>query len=356
MQNDPTHRHQPETPYVRIDTDVVRHNIERLQRQADELGVKLRPHIKTHKLPQIADLQVAAGAHGINCQKISEAEVFAAAGFTDILITFNLLGRSRLERLRMLHQQVDLTVTADSLPVIAGLASAGSRSHPLGVLVEIDTGARRCGVTEPDQALQLARAILDAPGLQFSGLMTYPPAGRVESVMAHLLACSDRLEQEGIRVETLSSGGTPDMWQLHRMRGLTEYRCGTYIYNDRSLVANGTCQVQDCALTVQATVVSVPEDGRAILDAGSKALSSDLIGLQGYGLLPDYPQAHLYALSEEHGHLDVSACPQRPALGEQLQIIPNHACVVSNLHDRVWLTGDAGRQTPLQVAARGCLD
>lgn len=345
---------QPDTPFVRIDQAVVQRNIERLQRFADEVGIHLRPHIKTHKLPMMARLQRDAGARGINCQKISEAEVFAAAGFDDILITYNIIGTRKLARLRQLHECIHLTVTADSAGVVEGLSEVGRPDRPLRVLVECDTGARRCGVGDPEQALALAQRIQQTPGLHFAGVMTYPPARQVEAVSEQLQACVHRLEQAGMSVETVTTGGTPDMWQMHRMPGITEYRCGTYIYNDRSLVANGTCQIQDCALTVEATVVSCPDEGRVIVDAGSKALSSDLIGLQGHGLLPDYPQARLHALSEEHGHLDVSACPTSPVLGEQVSIIPNHACVVSNLHDRVWLA-DNDHLTPYQVAARGCV-
>jgi D-serine deaminase-like pyridoxal phosphate-dependent protein len=156
-----------------------------------------------------------------------------------------------------------------------------------------------------------------------------------------------------IAVPVISSGGTPDMWSDEGLGPVTEYRAGTYIYNDRSLVGRGAASLDRCALTVMATVVSRPTDTRAILDAGSKALTSDLLGMEGYGMVLEYPEAALYQLNEEHGLTDVSGCRRAPAVGERVRVLPNHACVVSNLFDRVHLVSGNQLLGALPVEARG---
>lgn len=342
-----------DSPAVVIDLDRALRNIRRFQDYADSHGLKLRPHIKTHKLPALALRQIEAGAIGITCQKIGEAEVMAAAGLRDIFITYNIVGDAKLRRLATLAQQCRLSVVADSFDVIAGLSAVfAGEPAPLEVLVECDTGAGRCGVQNPEQAVDLARQIDKAPGLIFGGLMTYPPMRESSKVDDWLQHARDGLLSVGLPCQRISSGGTPNMWRAHEVSCATEHRAGTYIYNDRSLIAAGIATVEDCALTVLATVVSRPTETRAIIDAGSKILTSDLLGLAGYGLVVNAPDAKLIGLSEEHGTLDLSACTWRPQIGERVQIIPNHACVVSNMVDEVWLRqGNNLVKTP--VAARG---
>lgn len=343
-----------ETPAVLIDLDVVERNIAKGQAQADRLGYRFRPHIKTHKLPLLAHAQLAAGAIGVTSQKIGEAEVMADAGIGDILITFNIVGAKKLERLRKLAGGARLSVTADNLAVIEGLASAfADEATPLTVLVECDTGMNRCGVTTPEQAAQLAKAIDAAKGLRFGGLLTYPAVGRFDEAAAWLDEAKALCLEAGVEVPEVSSGGTPDFYKLETDARLTEYRPGVYIYNDRSLVANGACSVEDCALTVAATVVSRPSSDRAATDAGSKALSSDLFGLQGHGLVVGHPDISIPRLSEEHGHLALSGESSKLAVGDVLRIVPNHACVVSNLFDHVHLVRGDFYVRKEAVAARG---
>lgn len=274
------------TPTVLVDLDVVKRNITRFQTYANKIGMAVRPHIKTHKLPQIAVMQLAAGAVGITCQKISEADAMVAADgrLTDVLITYNILGAEKLARLRDLAGRVRLTVVADNAVVIDGLSAAfAAAAAPLRVLVECNTGADRCGVGSAKEAAALARRIANAPGLQFGGLMTYPSTNGAAQVQAFMTQAKMLIEADGLAVEVVSSGGTPSMMTAGDAPVATEYRPGTYVYNDRSLVARGVCDWGNCALTVLATVVSVPSANRAIIDAGSKALTSDLLGLTGYG-------------------------------------------------------------------------
>lgn len=349
-----THILDLETPAVLIDLDIVEANIAQVQSLFDDLGIGFRPHIKTHKLPFLAELQMKQGAMGIAAQKISEVEVFAAAGFTDILLCFNLLSPAKIARLRALTDTCHITVVADNLPTVQALSAgmAGTET-PLDVLVECDTGMGRCGVQSPEAARDLALAIAAAPGLSFAGLMTYPPSGAEAQVQSFLSTARDLCIAATGSCRIVSGGGTPTLAKAGATPVLTEYRAGTYIYNDRSLVARGACTLDQCALTVLATVVSRPTPTRAVLDTGSKSLTSDLLGLSGYGTILGFPDAEITGLSEEHGHVTLKTGSAQPEIGQKVQIVPNHACPVSNLFDRVTLhrSGTVIRET--EVAARG---
>ncbi|MCF3641051.1 D-TA family PLP-dependent enzyme [Rhizobium sp. TRM95111] len=351
-----TFLHDLDTPAVVIDLDVVRANIRTFQAYADAHGIAVRPHIKTHKLPEVAAMQLAAGAIGITCQKVSEAEAMVAgdASIRDVLITYNIVGGTKRARLAALAEKVTLSVVADSAAVVDGLSKTFSGMPlPLSVLVECDTGANRCGVSSPAAAGALAVRIATAPGLRFAGLMTYPPAGGEAGVERFMTEAKALIEARGIPVPTITSGGTPTMMQAADAPVVTEYRPGTYVYNDRSLVTRGVCRWEDCALTVLATVVSVPAENRAIIDAGSKTLTSDLLGLTGYGHVLGRDDIAIDQLSEEHGRL-ISAGPIDLAVGDRVRIVPNHACVVTNMVDRVHVyDADTTSMRSLPVAARG---
>ena len=343
-----------QTPVPVIDLAVVARNIERWQQRCDKLGIANRPHIKTHKLVPLARAQLARGAKGITVQKLGEAEVMADAGIRDLLLTFNVLGRQKLERLAALARRTDLAVTVDSQQVADGVAWAGGAAgRPIRVLVEVDTGAGRCGLQTPEAALSLARRIAGTKDLRFGGLMTYPRNGGRAQTAAFMAAARELLHKDGLAVDTVSTGGTPDMWKDEGLAGMTEYRAGTYIYHDRSQIAAGAATPADLALTVLATVVSRPTADRAIIDAGSKALTSDLLGLSGYGALAGAPEAVVYALSEEHGFVDVSKLAVPPKVGQQVRVVPNHVCPVSNLYDRVVILDGEAVLGAVKVDARG---
>jgi D-serine deaminase-like pyridoxal phosphate-dependent protein len=347
-----------DTPALLIDLDIVERNIRRMQDYCDARGLALRPHIKTHKIPALAHRQVAAGARGVTCQKIGEAEVMAAAGLSDILITYNILGAAKLERLARLAHQATITVTADALEVVQGLARmAGGAGIRLTVLVECDTGGERAGVQTPAHALALARAIDAADHLRFGGLMTYPLLPAAGPWFRQAVAL---LGEAGLDPAVISGGGTPAAIHTHEYPEVTELRVGNYIYNDRTTVALGGAGLGDCAQHVLATVVSRPTAARGILDAGSKALTSDPVrggddpaATRGHGYIVEYPEATLYALSEEHGHTDVAACARPPALGERVRIIANHACTVSNLFDQAYAHREGVVEAIWPIAARG---
>lgn len=343
------------TPVPVIDEDRLTANITRAQDYMTRHGLAFRPHIKTHKIPQVARQQTDAGAIGINCQKVTEAEVFADAGFDDILITYNILGAARLARLVALNDRVTtLRVVADSAETVAGLSAAAGQGKPLAVLVECDTGAGRCGVQTAAQAVALAQQITASSGLVFDGLLTYPPVGGASAVEAFLQDAMAQLAVLGIACPVRSNGGSPDLFSAHLVPSATEHRAGTYVYNDRSMVRAGECGPDDLAMNILTTVVSRPTPTRAVLDAGSKALTSDLLGFDDYGTIPSLPGARIVSLSEEHAVVDLTGCTvPAPTIGTQLRVVPNHTCVVTNLFDRIVFHRDGIVTRVLPVAARG---
>jgi D-serine deaminase-like pyridoxal phosphate-dependent protein len=344
------------TPAVVIDLDVVERNIARVQAMCDAAGVANRPHIKTHKSPLLASLQRDAGARGITCQKVGEAEVMADGGLDDILISYNILGEQKLDRLGALLERVKVTVSADNPTVVAGLPRAAERAgRPLEVLVECDTGRKRSGVATVAEAVALASDIASRPGLSFGGFLLYAPETAVKETQAFLDAATAGVRERGLEPHVVSTGGTPNLTNLGAIEGATEHRAGTYIFNDRMMLAAGLARLEDCALTVYATVVSRAEADRGILDAGSKTLTSDTVGLEGHGLIIEHPHARITRFAEEHGFLDVSACNDRPMVGDVVRVVPNHVCVVVNMVDRLVTVRGDELVGELPVAARGRL-
>ncbi len=300
-----------DTPAVTIRLDIMEDNIRRVQQHLDRHGIANRPHIKTHKVPALGTLQMRAGAVGITCQKLGEVEVFTDAGVADdVLLTFNVLGRAKTDRLMALAARLRrLAVVLDNEVVARELSEAGAR-HGADVrfLIECDTGFGRNGVQTPEAALDLARVALKLPRLAFEGLMTFPN------------------RDPGTR---------------------------TYIFNDAMVVASGTATWDNCAMRVRATVVSRPTPTRAVIDAGTKVLTSDQYTVKGYGHVLEYPEAAVTNLSEEHGIVDLSPCRERPAVGDVVHVVPNHCCVVSNMVDELYGVRDGRVEAVWSVAARG---
>ena len=344
------------TPAFVVNEAVALRNIAAFQSHCDKAGLALRPHIKTHKSIRFAKAQIAAGAVGITCQKISEAEAMVAEGIDDILITYNILGPAKLSRLRALSDRIAaLSVVADNSAVVQGLGPAFDGAHrPLSVLVECDTGAGRCGVQSPKAAVDLAEEISNTSGLVFGGLMAYPAVAGAKDTAQFMRATKQLLDAKAIACPVVSAGGSPDMWTATTHDIITEYRIGTYIYNDRSLVARGTCTWDDCAGHVLATVVSTPTADRAVIDAGSKVLTSDLLDFSDYGHVLGHPEIKIVGLSEEHGVLKVD--PDAPLkIGDRIRIVPNHVCVVSNMFDDIWIERENENPAQLKIDARGCV-
>ncbi|MCB8881014.1 D-TA family PLP-dependent enzyme [Acidisoma cellulosilytica] len=339
-----------DTPVPVIDLDIVERNLVRMQNYANAHGIALRPHIKTHKLPAFAKRAVELGAVGITCQKLGEAEVMAAAGLDDILISYPLVGAAKARRLVALTALATMRVAIDNPVALATLAQAARDAKaPIGVLVEFDSGQKRTGVVSVAEALTLIAQVKETPGLRFDGLMTYRSTPATASFI-------QAVKDAGVDLPIVSGGGTPGWDHTHEVAGLTEMRVGTYIYNDRMMVEAGAATLDDCALHVFATVISRPEENRAVIDCGSKTLSSDPMPggkIPGFGLILDYPDAIIERLTEEHGMVDLSQCEDKPKIGDRLQILPNHVCVVTNLHNDVVVSRGGLVEGVWPVAARG---
>ncbi len=343
-----------DTPAVVIDLDIVDANIRRAQELLAGHGVANRPHIKTHKIPALAKLQMAAGAVGITCQKLGEVEVMTDAGAADdILLTYNVLGAAKTERLAALIKRLKrMAVVLDNETVAKGLSEAGRR-HGVDIrfLIECDTGFARNGVQSPQAALDLAREAMRMPNMQFEGLMTFPTAKPEQRLW--LERALQLLNGAGIAVPVVSGGGSPSLKGVGDFPMLTEYRAGTYIYNDVMQVTAGAATWDDCAMTVRATVVSRPAENRAVLDAGSKVMTYEQYYAKGFGRIVEYPDAQVTGFSEEHGIVDLAASARKPKVGETVSIIPNHCCVVTNMMDEVYGVRGGKVETVFPVAARG---
>ena len=338
-----------DTPALVLDLDVCERNIRRFQHVFDEYGVGFRPHIKTHKIPELARWQVDAGAIGITCQKLGEVEVMANAGLDNILLYFNIVGESKLERLCRLSQACDLTVTADS-PVVTNAigAAAVRRGVVVNVLAELNSFIDRTGVPSVSELVDLAKQIDRTPGLNLRGVATYPTGRQNAAQIAEAIQAFD---QAGLNREIVSGGGTPTAFEAEAVKGLTEHRAGTYIFMDRQCIDRGVATEADCALQVLTTVVSNPVLERAVIDGGTKTFSAD--GPMPRGLVLGFPGAEIYQTNEEHGYLDIGNCDPRPSIGDRIRVIPNHVCVTVNLHSHVYGCRGNEVEQVWPVAARG---
>ncbi len=348
--------HEPATPYLRVDVARARANIERTARWAAAAGISLRPHAKTHKSPEVARLQLEAGAVGLTVATIGEAEVFVEHGAEDVFIAYPLwLTPDAVRRLRDLAERADLAIGVDSVESAERAARLLDGSG-IVALVEVDSGQHRTGVA-PDDAGALAAAAAEA-GLPVRGVFTFP--GHSYSPEAQMSAAEDEalalrtatgsLRTVGLEPDVLSGASTPSLAHT-RTAVLTEARPGVYVFGDAQQWELGTTDPTDIALTCRATVVS-HAGGRVVLDAGSKALGADRAAYaSGWGRLLDHPDARVVQLSEHHAVVDLAGAPL-PALGARVALVPNHVCAAVNLADTLWAELD-GRLDPWPVAARG---
>ena len=354
------------TPSVLVDLDILARNIARMQEHARAAGVKLRPHAKTHKSPEVGRMQIAAGACGLTLAKTSEAEVFAAHGFEDIFLGYPIFGADKARRLLALADRIHLTVGVDS---VEGARSLGDVFHEAGRRLEarlkIDSGFLRVGV-RPEDAAAMARRIAGLPGIAFSGVFTHAGQGyggptpedvsRTGSEEGRIVVeAAEAVRAAGLPVEEVSLGSTPTVRAGMVVAGVTECRPGTYVYNDRSQVALGSAELEDCAMTILATVVSVPARDRAVVDAGSKTLSTDPMrpAADGNGMVVG-TSSRVARASEEHGVIAIAE-GESFRVGQRVRILPNHTCAVSNLHDRLVAVRGNTVEGEIHVAARGCV-
>ena len=359
------HLHELETPTPVVDLDRMERNLDRAAAYAATHGLAMRPHIKTHKSPRIAAEQIRRGAVGVTCATPREAEVMAEVS-DDVLIAYPPVGAARARRVVSVPDRARVLVALDSPTAIEHLAAAARPvGRTIGVYLELDLGMRRVGVASVEEAIGLARLVRRTPPLEYAGIAFYPghirepvsdQDAKLDEVRCALQEAVAAMARAGVRPPVVSGGSTPTIWRSHELVEVTEIRPGTYVFNDRTTAEIGACAWDDCALTVLATVVSTAVPGQAVIDAGTKALGREPIrgaAAEGFGALLDRPEVVVKAMSEEHGMLDLSRTTWRPAVGEQVRVVPNHVCIVVHLNDVVYGIRNGAVETSWPVAARG---
>ena len=357
-----------DTPALLIDLDIVDRNLERMQQKASNYGVALRPHIKTHKIPELALLQMRLGAHGITAAKVSEAQVMAATGINNIFVANQIVSKDKLQRLAALSKKVLISIGLDSVAAARKLSDVFAASGlTIEYLIEINSGLNRCGVSPGKEAVELFQAVGTLPSLRFKGIFTH--AGQVYgadslSEVKEVSRFESRIMAEtaqvfaelGTSAAVVSVGSTPTMkvWEGHE--AVNEIRPGNYIFHDAIQVSLGAATLEECALSILATVISRPARQRAVIDGGSKAFSSDKGAhgkemASGFGLVLG-KKATLVRLSEEHGIMNFDP-DQDLDIGDRVRIIPNHACAVVNLFDTAYGMKNNKVVKEFKIAARG---
>jgi D-serine deaminase-like pyridoxal phosphate-dependent protein len=366
------------TPQVVVDRRRLVANIDRVQQMASAAAMQLRPHAKTHKSPAIARRQIERGAIGVCCAKVGEAEVFAAEGIDDIRLPYPV-NPANAARILALMDRASISIIVDHLDVARGWSDAMQRAgRALDVLIKVDVGFHRCGIDPRADALAFVQRIASMRGLRLRGLLSH--AGHAYNAASEDALCAiaqqeaemltrlrDEAARSGIALEEISVGATPSLRFSVRQNGITELRPGNYVYFDRTQVSLGSASLDDCALTVLATVVT-KHAGRIILDCGSKTLTSDqargIAASPGYGAVLAAADPGLTSprridtaltierLSEEHATVRVDGAT-RLEPGDRVSVVPNHSCTVSNLVDVVRLVEDEEVVESLPVAARG---
>jgi D-serine deaminase-like pyridoxal phosphate-dependent protein len=356
-----------DTPAVLVDLDTLERNVSSMAARAERAGVKLRPHTKTHRSAWIARRQLEHGARGITVAKLGEAEVMLAAGFTDQLIAYPIVGDLKLRRLRAIAERAAVIVSLDSVAAAEQVATVGRElGRRLPLYVDVDSGLGRCGLPPGRPTADLVLEIARLDGVEVVGLMTHAGhAYRARSAeelrrVAHqeaaaLAETAEALRRDGLPMRELSVGSTPTAHHLEEVApryGVTEARPGTYVFMDANQVGLGVASEEDCALTVLASVVSRPVPDRAVLDAGSKTLGADGGGAGGYGRVRGCPEGVITLLNEEHAVVRVPpSCAWR--VGDRVEVIPAHACIPPNLTDELIGTRGGAVVEAIRVDGRG---
>ncbi len=357
-----------DTPALVIDLDVMERNLGRVAEYARANDLKVRPHTKTHKTPALGRRQLELGAVGLTVAKVGEAEVMLAAEPPELLVAYPTIGRRKLERLMEVARRTRVLVALDSLFAARQLSDAARQAQvTVGVLAEMDVGLGRVGVSPGEELMQLAHGIARLPWLALEGLAFYPghikaldEAGQkaIDEVGALVQRAVAGLKRAGQEPRIVSGGSTPTLFESHRVRGMTEIRPGTYIFNDRNTVVSGACGLADCAASILVTVVSTARKGQVIIDGGSKTFSSDRLSGSNevtFGYVQEAPAAAFVKMNEEHGFVDVRRAEREFAVGDRLRIIPNHICVAVNLHETIYgVRGETVEQV-WKVEGRGKL-
>lgn len=351
-----------DTPALMIDLDKMERNIQAMERFLREKTggrTRLRPHSKTHKTPEIAWKQLEAGAVGITCQKLGEAEVMADAGIRHLLVSNQIVGPTKIARLMKLAQRSDIMVCVDDANNVDDLSAAATAAGvSLRVLVEVNHGMNRCGVEPGEPTLALARKVLASPGLRFMGIQAYEGhlvmeaqyADRkikTEQALSRAMSTRQYLEDNGVEVKIFSGGGTGTYDITGCFDGVTELQAGSYVTMDAQYKKLG--MPFECALTVLTTIISRPRPGGAVGDSGLKVITRDF----GMPEVVGWPGVKILGLSEEHTRLEVEEPQPDLKPGAKIELIPSHGCTTYNLHDYVFATRNDVVEAVWRIAGRG---
>jgi len=352
-------KEQLDTPVLLIDLDVMESNIQKMAEYFLGVSAELRPHTKTHKTPIIAHKQIEAGAIGVTCAKLGEAEVMINSGIRDVLIANEIVPPQKIAKLVSLARHADVMVAVDDPRNVEDLSQAAqSKGVLLRVLVEVDIGMKRCGVPPGEPALKLAQKVEQSKGLLFAGLMGYEGhtvtipdfeerKRETEKGLTLLIETKELIERDGFEVGIVSGGGTGTYNITGQFPGVTEVQAGSYVFMDTYY--RGVLKDFDCALTVLATVISRPDKNTAIIDAGMKTVTREF-GMPG---IKDIGGVEVERLSEEHGKLDLSNSDVDLRPGDRLELIPSHCCTTINLHDKLYGIRDGILESVWDIAGRG---
>lgn len=343
------------TPALVVDLGKLRRNIDEMAQRARKAGIALRPHIKTHKTPMIAHLQMKAGAVGIACAKLGEAEVMAAAGIEDIFVAYPIVGQDKVERLLNLARWVpSISTSVDTLKAARALNDAAvAREQCIEVLVEVEAGYRRTGVEPGDPLLHFVKEIVTSmPGLRYKGIMYMAggtckhlePDKQLAGELAGAKIATDSaalLQSHDIKTEVISGGSTPGARYMDHLEGITEYRVGCYAFGDMQYADLGAHTREQMSLTILTTVVSVasiPEPDHFVVDTGSKSLTHLLSRTTaGHGTFVQHPNLAVDGASEEHGTVRLPQGVEPPPMGTKLDIYPNYVSDTVNMFDQLWV-------------------
>lgn len=352
-----------DTPFIKVDLDVLERNINRVAKLSKDAGVKLRPHTKTHKSPDIAKLQLDAGASGVTVAKLGEAEILSDYGVNDILIAFPIIGKNKLNRFSKLLNKANLTVSLDDYQIAKGLNEVGeSHDKKINVYIDVDTGLERMG-RPPEESISHILKISELPFINIKGVMShtghaYLPDDIEETKdiairdAKQLYFTKELLEEKGVHISEISIGASATIRFLKDLPYVTEARPGMYVFNDRMVMGAGGATEADCAATIFATVIAKPSNDRLLIDAGSKTLAKDTYKGGGHGIIKGHDNLTISNLSEEHGIVSIEGRTNL-VVGDVVEIIPNHICPVINLADHVYGVRNGVGERIIPIKARG---
>lgn len=362
-----------DTPAVIIELEKVEKNIRKFQEYAEKNNCDFRPHIKTHKMPRFAKMQMDYGACGICCATLGEAEVMAASGITDIFVAYTLVGKEKIERFLALGRQIRIVCGIDNIIVASEISELAVAHGQIAELrIEIDTGHKRAGI-QLDEIVDFAKEAHSLPGVNITGIYTFKSstlggkatldlkaAGEEEGKLLHETA--QLLRASGIPIKDVSGGSTPTGEYVASCEGVTELRAGTYIFQDRPKIIQKVATVDECAAYVKVMVVSTPTPYRAVIDGGVKVFSGDTktdtppLNMHGYGHILEHDHLIFDHMNEEHGVIISEKIPTGLTVGDILYIIPNHICTTINLCNYVYIKETDGTYSKTAVTCRGMVN